>query len=379
MDFRFSEEQQALVESAREFLKAQSGPEAIRAAMATDQGYDKGVWQQIASELGWPSVHIPEAYGGLGLGYVDLVVLLEAMGEALLCSPFFSSVVLGANTILCVASEAQKEALLPSIAEGRSTATLALCEAAGHWSVERISTTARADGDGYVLDGTKTWVIDGHTSDLLLVAARKPGTTGADGIAVFAVPGQTAGIERTLRPTMDQTRRVAEIRLANVRVGRDACLGEYGAAGPGLARALDLAAIALAAEQVGGAQLCLDMAVAYAKERQQFGRPIGSFQAIKHKAADMLVAVESARSALYYAACIVDDGSDDLATNASLAKAWCSEAYFKCAADNIQIHGGVGFTWEYDPHLHFKRARASEGWLGTPADHRERVAKALGL
>ncbi|MFO0687782.1 MAG: acyl-CoA dehydrogenase family protein [Myxococcota bacterium] len=379
MDFRFSEEQQALVDSAREFLKAHSGPEAIRAAMGTDQGYDKGVWQQIATELGWPSVHIPEAYGGLGLGYVDLVVLLEAMGEALLCAPFFSSVALGANTILAVASEAQKEALLPPIAEGRSTATLALCETSGRWDVASIATTARSDGDGFVIDGTKTWVVDGHTSDLLLVAARKPGTTGTDGIAVFAVPAQTAGLDRTLRPTMDQTRRVAEVRLANVRVGRDACLGEFGAAAPGLARALDLAAIALAAEQVGGAQRCLDMAVAYAKERQQFGRPIGSFQAIKHKAADMLVAVESARSALYYAACIVDDGSDDLATNASLAKAWCSEAYFKCAADNIQIHGGVGFTWEYDPHLHFKRARAGESWLGTPADHRERVAKALGL
>lgn len=379
MDFRFSEEQQALVDSAREFLKAHSGPEAIRAAMATELGYDKGVWQQIATELGWPSVHIPEAYGGLGLGYVDLVVLLEAMGEALLCSPFFSSVALGANTILAVASEAQKEALLPPIAEGRSTVTLAFCEASGRWDAEGIATTARPDGDGYVLDGTKTWVLDGHTSDLVLVAARKPGSKGEDGLAVFAVPGQTAGLERKLLPTMDQTRRIAELRLTSVRVGRDACLGEFGAAWPGLARALDLAAIALAAEQVGGAQRCLDMAVAYAKERQQFGRAIGSFQAIKHKAADMLVAVESARSALYYAACIVDDGSDDLATNASLAKAWCSEAYFKCAADNIQIHGGVGFTWEYDPHLHFKRARASESWLGTPAAHRERVAKALGL
>jgi alkylation response protein AidB-like acyl-CoA dehydrogenase len=379
MDFRFSEEQQALVESARDFLASHSGPEAIRSAMTSELGYDKAVWQQIATELGWPSIHIPEAYGGLGLGYVDLVVLVETMGEALLCSPFFSSVALAANTLLAVASEAQKQAWLPAIAEGRTTATLAFTEQSGRWEASAIETTARAEGDGFVLDGVKTFVVDGHSADLLLVVARKPGTSGEDGLCVFALPGHTTGVERRVLTTMDQTRRLGEIRLANVRVGRDACLGECGSAWAGLSRALDLAAIALAAEQVGGAQRCLDMAVAYAKERQQFGRPIGSFQAIKHKAADMFVAVESARSALYYAACIVDDQSDDLATNASLAKAWCSEAYFKCAADNIQIHGGVGFTWEYDPHLHFKRARASESWLGTPADHRERVAKALGL
>ena len=379
MDFRFSEEQQALVDSARDFLASHSGPEAIRTAMTSELGYDKAIWQQIASELGWPSVHIPEAYGGLGLGYVDLVVLVEAMGEALLCSPFFSTVALAANTLLALGSEAQKKEVLPAIAEGRATATLAFSEKSGRWDAVGIEATARPDGEGFVLDGVKSWVIDGHSADLLLVAARKPGSQGEDGISVFALPADTAGIERRMLPTMDQTRRLAEIRLTNVRAGRDACLGEFGRAWPGLAKALDLAAIALAAEQVGGAQRCLDMAVAYAKERQQFGRPIGSFQAIKHKCADMLVAVESARSALYYAACIVDDQSDDLATNASLAKAWCSEAYFKCAAENIQIHGGVGFTWEYDPHLHFKRARASESWLGTPADHRERVAKRLLL
>jgi alkylation response protein AidB-like acyl-CoA dehydrogenase len=379
MDFRFSEEQHALVESARDFLASHSGPEAIRSAMTSELGYDKALWQQIATELGWPSIHIPEAYGGLGLGYVDLVVLVETMGEALLCSPFFASVALAANTLLAVASEAQKQQWLPAIAEGRTTATLALAERSGRWDASAIEATARPEGDGFVLEGVKTWVVDGHSAELLLVAARKPGTRGEEGVCVFALPGHTAGVERRVLTTMDQTRRLAEIRLTNVRVGREACLGECGAAWTGLARALDLAAIALAAEQVGGAQRCLDMAVAYAKERQQFGRPIGSFQAIKHKAADMLVAVESARSALYYAACIVDDQSDDLATNASLAKAWCSEAYFKCASDNIQIHGGVGFTWEYDPHLHFKRARASEGWLGTPADHRERVAKVLGL
>lgn len=379
MDFRFSEEQLELGEIARSFLADASGSEAVRVAMETPEGYDPKVWEQIATELGWCCVHIPEAYGGLGLGYVDLVVLLEAAGEVVLCAPFFSTVVLGANTILNVGSEAQKETLLPPIAEGTQMATLAYTEASGRWDAEGVEATATPDGDGFVLAGRKTFVLDGHTADRLLVVARAPGSKGEDGLSVFVVDGDAAGVTRKALPTMDQTRRLAEIELSDVRVEGDACLGEPGAAGPGLRRTLDLAAIGLAAEQVGGAQRCLDMSVAYAKEREQFGRPIGSFQAIKHKCADMMVAVESARSAVYYAACIADDGSDDLSSNASLAKAWCSDAYFKCAGDSIQIHGGVGFTWEYDPHLHFKRARAGRSWLGTPDEHRERIAAHLEL
>ena len=379
MDFRFSEEQEELGTIARSFLEEASGPEQIRSAMESELGYDPAVWEQIGTELGWACVHIPEEYGGLGLGYVDLVVLLEASGEYVLCSPFFATVALAANTILCVGSEEQKAARLPAIAEGTQTATLAFAEAAGAWDADGIETTATPDGDGYVLDGKKAWVVDGHSADLLLVVARAPGSSGDDGLSVFAVDGNADGVSRKALPTMDQTRRLAEVELSGVRVGPEACLGDCGQAWPGLRRTLDLAAIALAAEQVGGAQKCLDMSVAYAGEREQFGRVIGSFQSIKHKCADMMVAVESARSALYYAACIVDDPSDDLSSNASLAKAWCSEAYFKCAGDAIQIHGGVGFTWEYDQHLHFKRARASEAWLGTPSYHRERIAQHLGL
>jgi alkylation response protein AidB-like acyl-CoA dehydrogenase len=379
MDFQFSEEQEELRSMARSFLEEASGPEQIRKAMESPLGYDPEVWRQIATELGWPCVHIPEAYGGLGLGYVDLVVLLESAGESILCSPFFSTVALGANTILEVGSEAQKQEHLPVIAEGSRTATLAFAEADGRWDADGVQTTATPDGDGFVLDGAKHWVVDGHSSDLILVAARTPGSTGEEGLSVFLVDGNAPGVSRKALTTMDQTRRLAIIELSAVQVGSEACLGEVGGAWPGLRRALDLAAIALAAEQVGGAQRCLEMSVAYAKEREQFGRPIGSFQAIKHKCADMMVAVESARSALYYAACIADDGSDDLTSNASLAKAWCSESYFSCAAESIQIHGGVGFTWEYDQHLHFKRARAGESWLGDPAYHRERVAQSLGL
>ena len=214
MDFRFSEEQQALVESARDFLASHSGPEDIRTAMTSELGYDKAVWQQIATELGWPSVHIPETYGGLGLGYVDLVVLMETMGEALLCSPFFSTIALAANAILTVASETQKQELLPAIAEGRMTATLALSEKSGRWDASAIEATARPEGDGFILDGLKTWVVDGHSCDLLLVAARRPGTRGEDGICVFALPGHTPGLDRRVLTTMDQTRRLADLELA---------------------------------------------------------------------------------------------------------------------------------------------------------------------
>ncbi len=379
MDFRFSEEQEELRSMARSFLEKAAGPEQTRSAMQTPLGYDEETWRQIATELGWPCIHIPEEYGGLGLQHVDLAVLLEACGESLLCAPFFSTVALAANTILEIGSEKQKTEYLSAIAEGRLTATLAFAEKSGRWDAEGIETIASPDGDAFILDGQKHWVIDGQSAQLLLIAARAPGSRAEEGVSVFAIPGDAKGLRRKGLVTMDQTRRLAEIELSGVRVETPACLGSAGAAWPGLRRSLDLAAIALAAEQVGGAQRCLDMAVAYAKERKQFGHPIGSFQAIKHKCANMMLAVETARSALYYAACIAADGSDDLTINASLAKAWCSEAYFQCAADSIQIHGGVGFTWEYDPHLHFKRARASESWLGDPNSHRERVAKALGL
>ncbi len=379
MDFRFNEVQTDLRETATAFLAEASGPEGIRKAMSTPLGYDEVLWRQIATELGWPAIHIPEQYGGLGLGQVDLAVLLEATGAGPLCAPFFSTVALGVNTILELGSEAQKQEHLANISEGRCTATLAVAERSGRWDAEGIETTATPDGDGYRLNGHKAWVVDGHSADLILVAARAPDSTGESGVSVFMLSPDAEGLVRKALPTMDQTRRLAEIELSDVRVGPETLLGEAESAWPGLCRSLDLAAIGLAAEQVGGAQRCLDLSVAHAKERQQFGRPIGSFQAIKHKCADMLVAVEAARSALYYAACIADDGSDDLASNASLCKSWCSETYFQCASESIQIHGGVGFTWEYDPHLHFKRARASESWLGDPDTHRERIARAIGL
>ena len=378
MRFAFTEEQEELRAMARAFLADHSSPEQVRAAMESELGHDAEVWKRIGAELGWPAVIVPEEHGGLGLTWVELVALLETCGEALLCSPLFASVALGANALLLAGSDAQRAAHLPGIAEGRTRATLAHAEAAGGWDAAGVAATCRPDGDGWLLSGAKRHVLDGHCADLLVVSAREPGSEGADGISLFAVPADTDGLERRQLSTMDRTRRIAALELRDVRLPGDALLGTPGGAWPALERTLDRAAIALAAEQVGGAQRCLDAAVAYGKEREQFGRPIGSFQAIKHQCADMMVRVETARSAAYYAACLAADESPDLSRAASMAKAWCSDAFFACASDSLQIHGGVGFTWEYDVHLYFKRARSTEAFLGDPAYHRERVAQRIG-
>ncbi|MCZ6714128.1 MAG: acyl-CoA/acyl-ACP dehydrogenase [Deltaproteobacteria bacterium] len=379
MDFAFTEEQEELRATARDFLVAHSSSEQVRTAMQSELGYDPQVWKQIGAELGWPSVIIPEEFGGLGLGYVELIALLELMGSALLCAPFFSSVCLAANALLVGGSEEQKKEYLPGIAEGQTRATLAFTEANGRWDASGIEASARREGGDYVLSGKKSFVLDGHCADLLVVAARREGTTGEAGISLFALPAAARGVERRALPTMDQTRRLAEIELRDVRVPGSALMGQEGEGWGALRKTLALAAIALSAEQVGGAQRCLDMSVEYAKQRVQFGRPIGSFQAIKHKCADMLVQVESARSASYYAGCVAAEDGVELPLLASLAKAYCSDAYFDCAANAIQIHGGVGFTWEYDVHLYFKRAKSSESFLGDGAYHREQVARGIGL
>lgn len=379
MDFRFNEEQEELRAMARSFLEEQNDSEAVRKAMDSEFGWDPAVWGQIAGELGWSSVQIPEEYGGLGLGYVELSALMEVMGESLLCAPFLSSVVLGANLLLAAGNESQKTAHLPSIADGTLRAAVAFAGTRGGAGPEAVQATVQRSGDHFVLDGCHSFVLDGHTAELLIVAARTPGTHDADGMSLFLIPSETPGLGRRPLATMDQTRRLAQVELNSLELPSEALLGEFEGGWSALERGLQLAAVALAAEQVGGAQRCLDMSVAYALEREQFGRPIGSFQAVKHKCADMLMAVESARSAAYYAACVANQDGEEFKACASLAKAYCSDAYFRCASDAIQIHGGVGFTWEYDVHLHFKRARSSEQLLGDPVYHREQVAREIGL
>lgn len=379
MDFAFNEEQNELRSMAESFLEEYSSSKKVREAMLSERGYDTEVWNKIGSELCWTSVLAPEAYGGLGLSWVEVVALMEKMGESLLCSPFFSTVCLAGSLIQLAGSETQKQEYLSKIAQGELTATLAYTEANGHWDASGIEVIARKDGADYVLQGKKRYVLDGNSAQLLIVAARREGSRCEDGVSLFLVPANASGVHRKALATMDQTRPQAEIEFERVCVPAAALLGAEGAGWSALNKALQLAAIALSAEQVGGAQKCLDLSVSYAKERIQFGRPIGSFQAIKHKCADMMVRVESARSGVYYAACVAAEDGAELASAASLAKAAASDAYFQNAADAIQIHGGVGFTWEYDVHLYFKRAKSSETLLGDAAYHRELVAKQIGL
>ena len=371
MNFAFSEEQEELRRFVRQFLEDKSPESAVREQMDTEKGYDDAVWNQMAEQLGLQGLIIPEEYGGSGFSYIELIVVLEEMGRALLCAPFFSSVVLAGNALIHSGDEEAKTALLPGIAAGETVAALAFTEENGRWDESGITTEATADGDGWRITGTKMFVIDGHTADVVLVAARTAG-----GVSLFWCPSDAEGLTRTALSTMDQTRKQARLDFDNTPV---TLVGVEGGGWAVLERVLDLAAVALAAEQVGGAQMCLDMSVQYAKDRVQFGRPIGSFQAIKHKCADMLLEVESAKSAAYYAGWCASELNDELPSVASLAKAYCSEAYFHASAENIQIHGGIGFTWEHPAHLYFKRAKSSELLFGDPTYHRELLAQRIGI
>jgi alkylation response protein AidB-like acyl-CoA dehydrogenase len=371
MNFAFSEEQEELRSGVRRFLQEKSPETEVRRLMETEDGYDPAVWSQMANQLGLQSLTIPEEYGGSGFSYVELIVILEEMGSVLLCAPYFATVALAANALLTSDDETAKKELLPGLASGETIGTLAITEDNGRWDFEGIALQATESGGGWTLDGHKSFVLDGHVANLILVAARTQA-----GLSLFAVEGDASGLTKTSLPTMDQTRKQARLVFESTPAR---LVGTDGGAAEGLTKTLDLAAVALAAEQVGGAQHCLDSSVDYAKNRIQFGRPIGSFQAIKHKCADMLLEVESAKSAAYYAGWAAAEDSDELPVVASLAKSYCSEAFFHSAAENIQIHGGIGFTWEHDAHLYFKRAKSSELLFGDPAYHRELLAQRIGI
>jgi alkylation response protein AidB-like acyl-CoA dehydrogenase len=371
-----SEEQDELRRVVRRFLEEKSPASEVRRLMETPEGYEPGVWKQLSQELGLPGVHIPESLGGQGLGFVELGIVLEEMGRALLCAPFFGSIAMAANAILNAGSGEQKEALLPGIAAGETLAALAVAEPTGRWDPGGIALEARPAAGGFTLHGEKSFVVDGATASLLVVAARLPGSAGRDGLGLFQLRADTDGVARRPLVALDPTRKLARLTFSGARAES---LGEAGAAAPALEKTLDQAAELLANEMVGGAQKLLDMTVEYAKTRVQFGRPIGSFQAIKHKCADMLMALELARSSAYYAVGCADESPDELPAVASLAKAQGSDAYLQIAAEAIQIHGGLGFTWEQDVHLYFKRAKASEVLLGDPTHHRELLAQRLEI
>jgi alkylation response protein AidB-like acyl-CoA dehydrogenase len=380
MDFGFSDEQDMLRQTARAFLEEHCPTTFVRQMMEDEKGYSVDLWKEMA-ELGWLGLAFPEAYGGQGLGFVDLTVILEEMGAALLPSPFLSTVILAGQTILLGGSEAQKKAYLPKIAEGALIATLAMTEPAGRFDAEGIAAVqATPQGTGFSITGTKLFVPDAHIAELLVVAARtKEMDDKSAGISLFLVEGNSPGVSTTLLKTMDQTRKQCEVVFDNVQVGRDRLLGTVDQGWPILQKVLNLATVSLCAEMVGGAQRVLDLSVSYAKERVQFGRPIGSFQAIKHKCAEMMLQVESAKSAAYYAAWAVDEDVPEAPLAVSMAKAYCSDAYRNTAGEGIQVHGGIGFTWEHDMHLYFKRAKYAEFTFGDATYHRELVAQGLNL
>jgi alkylation response protein AidB-like acyl-CoA dehydrogenase len=368
MKFSFTNEQEEFRSGVRRALEARSPTTEVRRLMATDAGFDRDGWKKLNQELGLTAIHIPEAYGGGGFGYGELGIVLEEMGRNLLCAPFFSTAVLATAAILNAGSEEQKKKLLPQIAEGEVTATFAFSEESGLSDAASVAATAVPSGATYRIEGTKSFVLDGHTADLIVVVARQPGTTGDKGLSFFTVEGTAAGLERHLLKTMDETRKMARLTFKSVEAK---LLGTEGAGAAALVKTLQQAIVCLANEMVGGAERLREDALDYVKMRMQFGRSIASFQTTKNKAADMLVDVEMAKSAAYYAAAALDEGDEDLPAVASLAKATAAEAYLQTAIHAVQMHGGIGFTWDNDTHLWFKRAKASEILFGDANYHRE--------
>jgi alkylation response protein AidB-like acyl-CoA dehydrogenase len=376
VDFAFSEEQEMLRASARDFLAKECGSKVVRKLMDSADAYDPALWKKIAG-LGWTALGIPERYGGVGT-FLDLIVVLEEAGRALLPGPFFATMGLAVPTIIEAGTEAQKKEVLGAIAAGNARATLAMTEPAGRWDASGITLTAKPAGNGWRLDGIKLFVPDAENADYMVVVARTRGE-GEDGVSLFLVKGEPKGMTVSQLKTMDMTRRWSEVRFEGVELEGSALMGAPHQAWPALKRALEWATAALCAEMIGGAQKVLETSTEYAKTRHQFGKPIGIYQAVSHKLADMLVLSESGRSATYYAAWAVDADAPDRSLASSMAKAYVSDAYRKVAGDGIQVHGGIGFTWEHDMHLYFKRAKASEVTLGDATYHRELVAQALDL
>ena len=373
MDFAFTAEQNLIRDSARAFFATQASSEKVRAILQSPLGYDPAVWSQMASEMGWAGMAIPERFGGSGLGMVELSILQHEQGRRLYPSPFFATVCLAAPIITALGTEAQKSELLGRIAAGQARMAVALTGPRGIPGCAGITAELQRTGKGLRLRGESSFVIYGHAYDVLLVAARAPRTHADEGVSVIVVEAGTPGVSVERLTMLDLTRPMAHLEF-DIEVDAQSVLGEAGDAGQGLEDSLQLARIALAAEAVGGAEWTLEMTTAYAKQRIQFGRPIGSFQAVKHRLADMMVLLEAARSASWYAACVADEQPGELAEAAAIAKASCSDAFFDCAANAIQLHGGIGFTWEHDAHLYFKRARAVSTLLGDPAWQREQLA-----
>ena len=371
MEFAISEEQAELQKELRRFLGKYADETAVREQLDDPSSYDRELWRRMGSELMLQGIAIPEEYGGSGFTFVEVGLVLEELGRALTVSPFFGTCVMAAGLIQAIGDEAVSAELLPGIATGESVVAVALAEDAGSWRLDDVTLAASGAGADWTLDGHKSYVLDGAYADTLIVAARTP-----DGPALFVVAAGAPGLTRTPMQTMDLTRKLARIEFSSTPA-RLVAAGDV-AQGAVMTMA-DLSAIALGAECVGGNAKVLDMAVEYAKVREQFGRAIGSFQAIKHKCAAMLVDLESSRSAAYYALWAAATGQEDRPLVAPLVKAHCVDTFVAGAGENIQIHGGIGFTWEHDMHIYFKRAKSSEVTFGDATWNRELVAQLIDL
>ena len=372
MGLVLTSEQDQLRDAVRRLCEPLGDPAGIRRRMETAEGFDPGTHRRMAEELGLYGLTVPAEHGGAGATFAEAMLVIEELGRVLWGGPYFATVAMAVPLLLACGDPAAEKDHLPGIASGRTTATVAVAGPEGSWDESAVPAVEAAQrGTGWALTGVRGHVIDGHTAGLLLVLARTPAGSG-----VFAVERAAPGVVTTALPALDQTRKLARVTFdaAPARL-----VGADGAGWAAVSSMLDLAAVALAAEQLGGAQRVLDLTVDYAMTREQFGRPIGSFQAIKHKCADMLIRVESARSAVAYARWAAAARSDDLPEVSSLAKAYCSEAFSFVAAEGIQIHGGIGFTWEHPAHLYLKRAKSSELLFGDPEQHRDRLLARIGV
>jgi alkylation response protein AidB-like acyl-CoA dehydrogenase len=368
MDFAFTSDQQLLRNSARAFLDEHCKPAVVRSLWDDPRGESEGMWKEMA-QLGWLGLSLPEAHGGSGLGMVETAILLEELGRAAYPGAYFPTM-LAATAIAEAGTDAQKKRWLPAIATGGARASVAFLDADFDWGLDAIQTRAERTASGFTLRGEKKFTPWAHVADVLIVPAR---TT--EGLTLFLVEPSAPGISLSPVTGMDLATRWVHVRLDGAQVAADAVLGAPGAAAPLLGQLLRRGAVGAAAEMLGAARRCLDMSVGYAKVREQFGQPIGSFQAIRHKCSEMLLEVENSHSAVYYAAWALDAGAEDQALAASVAKAYVGDAARKVCGESIQVHGGIGFTWEYDLHLYFKRAKALEPMYGDVEHHRELIIR----
>ena len=379
MDFGFSEDQELLRDASRKFLDAECPTTFVRKMMEDDSAHATELWKK-AAELGWMGILIPEEHGGIGGSFLDLVVVMEEMGKSLMPGPFFATVLLGSTAIIAGGSDEQKASILPKVSAGELLMTLAQAEKSGRYDAGGIHMEATAKDGDFTLSGEKLFVPDAHVADHIVVAARTSANGSPEqGITLFLVDAKSPGVEITQLKTVDMTRRQCHVAFTDVGVASSHVIGEVDKGWPILKRVLDQATAGLCTEMVGTGQQALDMAVEYAKERVQFGKPIGSFQAVKHKCVDMMVQVENARSLTYYAAWTVDENVDEADQAVPMAKAYCSDMCKTVTSEAIQVHGGIGFTWEHDMHLFYRRGLASEAAFGSAPTHREVVAQTLDL